>query len=129
MSDQAEQDGAAGQKAEEPSMPVFHVYKFVCEFMAQNGWYVLFAIAVLCLLKKNLDSYFQVGFCFCISLIWQKLQDWWMVAKIKKDPDTFQNLEEDRMSRIERLQKKLDVVSFLSAEITVICNICLASSC
>jgi len=97
MSDQAEQDGTVGQKAEEPSMPVFHVYKFVCDFMAQNGWYVLFAIAVLCLLKKNLDSYFQ------------KLQDWWMVAQIKKDPDTFQNIEEDRMSRIERLQKKLDV--------------------
>ena len=62
MSDQAEQDGTVGQKAEEPSMPVFHVYKFVCDFMAQNGWYVLFAIAVLCLLKKNLDSYFQVCF-------------------------------------------------------------------
>merc|ERR1711990_641900 len=54
------------------------------------GW------SFFCLIKKNVDAYLL------------KLRDWWAVAQIKKDPDQFQHLEEDRLSRIERLQRELD---------------------
>lgn len=79
-----------------PSMPVLELYNFACNFMAQNGWYILFGLIVFCLIKKNVDAYLL------------KLRDWWQVAQIKKDPDQFQHLEEDRMSRIERMQRELD---------------------
>merc|ERR1712241_1486630 len=87
---------APEQEAPPPSMPVLEFYNFACNFMAQNGWYILFGLVIFCLIKKNVDAYLL------------KLRDWWMVAQIKKDPDQFQHLEEDRLSRIERLQRELD---------------------
>jgi len=98
MSDQPPNDGGGGAQAapEQPSMPVLDVYNFACQFMAQNGWYMLFAFVIFCLIKKNVDAYLL------------KLQDWWQVAQIKKDPDSFQSFEEDRMAHLERMQRELD---------------------
>merc|ERR1711892_395714 len=83
-------------QAAPPSMPVLDMYNFACDFMAKNGWFILFGLIVFWLIKKNVDAYLL------------KLRDWWQVAQIKKDPDQFQHLEEDRMSRIERMQREIN---------------------
>merc|ERR1712123_97446 len=87
---------APAPEAAPPSMPVLDMYNFACDFMAKNGWFILFGLIVFCLIKKNVDAYLL------------KLRDWWQVAQIKKDPDQFQHLEEDRMSRIERMQREIN---------------------
>ena len=63
MSDQPPNDGGGGAQPapEQPSMPVLDVYNFACQFMAQNGWYMLFAFVIFCLIKKNVDAYLLVS--------------------------------------------------------------------
>ena len=66
MSDQPPNDGGGGAQPapEQPSMPVLDVYNFACQFMAQNGWYMLFAFVIFCLIKKNVDAYLLVSLFF-----------------------------------------------------------------
>ena len=52
---------APAPEAAPPSMPVLDMYNFACDFMAKNGWFILFGLIVFCLIKKNVDAYLLVS--------------------------------------------------------------------
>lgn len=85
------------ERPEPNTLLVQQYYLFCTQFMAQNGWYIVFALIVFAFFKKNIEGYLAA---------WQ---EWWEVAQIKKDPDQFQRHEDDRMAKLERLQRDLDI--------------------
>ena len=73
------------------------------DFMAANGWYCLFGLILIAFIIKNLESRYQ------------KIIDWWEVAKAKKNPDQFVDFESARLARLEKLQAQHDQVKQMEA--------------
>merc|ERR1712113_106199 len=71
-------------------------YLGASNFMALYGWYLVFTFVLLAFVIKNLESKYQ------------KMMDWWEVARAKKDPDQFVDFESARLARLERLQVEHD---------------------
>ena len=71
--------------------------------MAANGWYCLFGLILIAFIIKNLESRYQ------------KIIDWWEVAKAKKNPDQFVDFESARLARLEKLQAQHDQVKQMEA--------------
>merc|ERR1711990_1172320 len=63
------------------------------DFMAANGWYCLFGLILIAFIIKNLESRYQ------------KIVDWWEVAKAKKIPtnSSILNLPDSLDSKNSRL--------------------------
>jgi len=83
---------------------VFTAHTDICNFLAANGWYILFGVAILSIIWKNLEKKVE------------KARRMYQDAQIKKNPDTYQKQEEDRMARLERLQKQYDEKAVVRAE-------------
>jgi len=100
----------AADPVEQPQQPtqnmdaVFSAHTTICNFLAANGWYIVFGVAILSIVWKNLEKKVE------------KARRMYQDAQIKKNPDTYQKQEEDRMARLERLQKQYDEKAVVRAE-------------
>merc|ERR1712227_821613 len=100
----------AADPVEQPQQPtqnmdaVFSALTTICNFLAANGWYIVFGVAILSIVWKNLEKKVE------------KARRLYQDAQIKKNPDTYQKQEEDRMARLERLQKQYDEKAVIRSE-------------
>merc|ERR1712228_351619 len=98
------EDPTPVQENPTPVDPVFTAHMTISNFFANYGWYLLFGFVVFSIVWKNLEKKLE------------QLRRAWEDAKIKKDPDSYHAQEEDRMSRLERLQAQYDKQAIIRKE-------------
>merc|ERR1712227_838088 len=87
----------AADPVEQPQQPtqnmdaVFSAHTTICNFLAANGWYIVFGVAILSIVWKNLEKKVE------------KARRLYQDAQIKKNPDTYQKQEDEKaVIRAER---------------------------